>query len=306
MEPLTLTGDATRNMVAMDIMQYTSTIDSSHFAMQPAPATSIKPELAYFSVWMAVFRLFCRQLGRMLGFTLLIAAPFFILNAIVHAHHMMTLGSAGLTQTEIPVEQMRVLWLSLVLGDTLAFVTLSISTFILLKHIWGTEHRSIIRLALRELGQLLCSLRFWPFVLVQLFVFILINSPSGDLKIGGMLLFGASVLMLFAAHDRAAPAHGARLQLRWTGWLSLVLVLISFAVLYVLLNGFADYLLLMMMDMGAAKLLDWFQPGSPVLPFTAIFAAKFISQWFNLLPMALLACTYSAIRGTPAVRPSTV
>lgn len=242
--------------------------------------------------------LHARHIRLLLMSTLLLAAPFFILNGLLHAHDMMTKGSAGITQTEIPLDQLRVLWLSLVLGDTLSFIALAISTLMIFKYLCSEQQTGFVRHVLRELGQLGRSLWFWLFVIVQVIVFVMINSPDGRFKIGGMLMFVCSVLLLLASQDRNAPAGGKRLRsLGWTGWLSLVLVIVSFPILFILLNGFADYLLLMLSDKAAAKLVDLFEPGSPMLGFTAITAAKFVSQWLNLWPMTLILCAGLTIRG---------
>jgi len=240
------------------------------------------------------------QFGLLMLTTLFLAAPFFILNAMLHAHHMMTLGSAGLTQTEIPLEQMRVLWLSLVFGDTISFISFSIATLIIFSYA-GEPRNGFIRHAFEQLVRLFLNIRFWLFAIAQIIIFAMINSPSGPQKIIGMLLFGCSVFLLFFFHDRKASIRGAHWhQPKGSRRFSIVLVILSVPVLYVLLNGFADYFVLMLTDRVAAHFVDWFDPGSSMPGFVAISSAKFVSLWLNLWPMYLLLCASLSIRGIPS------
>jgi hypothetical protein len=281
-------------------MQYIESLNTHGSINHRTDTAQTESKLAYFRIWMAVFRLFRSHFGLLLMAMLFLASPSFILNGLLHAHDMMTKGSAALTQSEIPVEQLRVLWLSLVCGDVLGFVALAVFTLVIFKYLHREGPTGFTRSALKTLGQLGISLSFWLFFVVQIVVFAMINSPDGGAKIGGMLLYAVSILLLLASLDRNAPLRGTRLrQMTWLGWLNLVFILITFPILFILLNGIADYLLLVLMDMGAARLLDYFEPNSPVLPFGAIALTKFISQWFNLLTMALLLCTYDAMRGSP-------
>jgi len=241
------------------------------------------------------------QFGLLILVTLFLVAPFFILNAMLHAHHMMTLGSAGLTQTEIPLEQMRVLWLSLVLGDTLSFISLSAAALIVFSHVNSESRSGFIRHSFEQLVRLLLNIRFWLFAIAQVIIFAMINSPSGSQKIIGMLLFGGSVLLLFFFHDRKASVPGAYSHhSKGSKRFSIVLAILSVPVLYVLLNGFVDYFVMMLTDKVAAHFVDWFEPNSSMPGFVAVSSAKFISLWLNLWPMYLLLCASLTMRGMPS------
>jgi hypothetical protein len=281
-------------MVAKQAMQYTDTLNATALDMTPTASLSkISPKPAFFSIWMATIRVFFRRIGPLLGFTLAVAAPFFLINGGLHAHHMMTLGGASLNQIEIPADQMRMLWLSLALGDAVSFVALALVALLMAMRLVSDKPIAVLQV----LGRALRSISFWLFALGQIVVFALVNSGDGRLKIGGMVLYALSVLFFLAIQDRDAPAYGKRLsQLRWTGWLSIILVLAIFPVLFILLNGIVDYIMLMYMDQAAAMLLNLFPPGSPILPYGTITLTKFLSQWLNLLPTTLLLCTYLSLR----------
>jgi hypothetical protein len=241
-----------------------------------------------------------RQLGLLLMTTLIIAAPFFLVNACLHAHHMMTLGSAGLTQTEIPAEQMRVLWLSLVLGDILAFMSLAVATVITFNVMRSGGTNGLMKQMFLELLRLLTTIRFWLFAAAQIIIFAIINLPSGAQKLTGMLLFGLSIFLLLRFQKRTTSVHAQNFSK--TGWpdrIAITLALISIPALFILLNGFIDYLILMQMDMSATHLLNWFEQGSPMPGFLAISTAKFMSQWLNIWPMYLLLCT--ALASCPGI-----
>jgi hypothetical protein len=240
-----------------------------------------------------------QQFGLLLLSTLLLAVPFLILNAMIHAHHMMTLGSAGLTQTEIPLEQMRVLWLSLVAGDTISFLAVTIASLIIFTYACKAQQGGFIRHSLMQLVQLVVNIRFWIFAIAQVIIFALINSPDTPYKMIGMLLFGCSVLLLFFFQGRKISMPGKSLQQSAASKrFSIALVILSVPVLYVLLNGYVDYFALMLTDKASMNIVGWFEPGSPMPGFVAISTAKFMSQLLNLWPMCLLLCASLTIRGT--------
>jgi hypothetical protein len=203
--------------------------------------------------------------------------------------------------TEISGEQMRILWGSQVGGDSMASIALATAVLLVLKYLTGQRGDSFARHARNELPRLVCSAGFWLFAVAQVLVFIMINSPDGRLKIAGMALLGCSVLLLLGSQDREAPAYGRRMrQLTWGGWLSVACVLLTIPLLYIFFNGYVNTVLLMLADLGAQKIVHLFNLDlqSPLLPYGVITASKFLSQWFNLLPMALLLSTCLALRGT--------
>lgn len=259
---------------------------------------SIEPTLNYFSIWQAAFRILHRHAGLIICTTLLVAGPFFVINGLVNANHMMWLGGAAMTGSEIPLDEMRLLWGSVVGGDSLAFIALAIAGLLLLKHLHNPQQTGFGRHVRVELPRLLGSAWFWLFVALQIVFFAMINTPDGRFKLSGMALFAGSVLMLWSSQDREAPAYGKRLRrLGWKGWLSLAFVVLTFPVLYILFNGYLNNLLLMLVDLGGQQIMHLFSPTSAALPFCIITLSKFLSQWFNLLPMALLLSAYLATRG---------
>ncbi|OGB21527.1 MAG: hypothetical protein A3I66_00115 [Burkholderiales bacterium RIFCSPLOWO2_02_FULL_57_36] len=262
---------------------------------------NIQPKPNYFSIWRSTFSLFRRHAGLLAWATLLMVVPFFILNGLASARHMMTIGGANMMGTEVPGEQMRILWGGLVGGDSLASIALSITILLILKYLTARPDGGFTQHARKELPRLFFSAGFWLFVIAQVLVFAMINSPDGRLKILGLVLLGCSVLILLSSQDREAPAYGRRLrQLTWSGWLSLVFVVLTIPVLYILLSGYANAILLMLTDLGAQKAANLLNLDlqSPVLPYSIITVSKFLSQWLNLLPMALLLSTCLALRGT--------
>lgn len=261
---------------------------------------NIEPKPNYFSIWRATFNLFRRHAGLLMWTTLFMAVPFFILNGLANARHIMTLGGASMMGTEISGEQMRMLWGSLVGGDSLVSIALSLTVLLVLKYLTGQPGEGFARHARNELPRLFRSAGFWLFVIAQVLVFVMINSPDGRLKIAGMALLGCSVLLWLSSQDREAPAYGKRLrQLTWGGWLSLASVLLTIPLLYIFLNGYVNAILLMLADFGAQKIVYWLNLDlqSPLLPYSVITVSKFVSQWLNLLPMALLLSTCLALRG---------
>jgi hypothetical protein len=260
----------------------------------------IEPKLNYFSIWGATFRLFRRHF-RMLLAMLLLAAPFFILAGLANAYQMMAFGSAAMSGAELPPETMRLLWLALVGGDSLAFIALAIGTLVLYKSLSGAQATSF-RAQLREqFPRIVKSGSFWIFVVLQIVAFGMINSPQGPYKLSGMVVFAISVLWFLSGQDRESPVYGKLLQqLNWKGWLNLILVLLTFPLFFILLNGYINYFVLMLFDLGALQIVHLFPAGSPAVPFAVITISKFFSQWFNILLMGFLLCTYLAMRGTTA------
>ncbi|MES2073156.1 MAG: hypothetical protein V4488_22575 [Pseudomonadota bacterium] len=264
----------------------------------------IKPN--YFSIWRTTFSLFRQQARLLTAATAWVALPFFMLNAVANARQMMTLGGASMMGMEVPEEQMRLLWASMVGSDSLASIALSMVVFLVLKYLTGHVEAGFIRHARQQLPRLLRNSGFWLFACAQVLVFSLINSPDGRLKMCGMALLGCSVLLLLGDQDRDAPAYGRRLrQLGWGGWLSLVMVVLTIPLLYIFLNGYVNVLLLMLADFAAQGIMQLFDLDlhSPLLPYSVITVSRSLSQWFNLLPMVLLLSTCLALRGTePASR----
>lgn len=262
---------------------------------------NIQPAPNYFSIWRATFSLLRRHASLLMWATLFVAMPFFVLNGLASARHIMTLGGASMMGTEISGEQMRILWGSQVGGDSLASIALATAVLLVLKYLTGPYEDSFARYARNELRRLFLSAGFWLFAVAQVLVFIMINSPDGRLKIAGMALLGCSVLLLLGSQDRDAPAYGRRLrQLTWGGWFSLASVLLTIPLLYIFFNGYINAVLLMLADFGAQKIVHLLglDLQSPLLPYGVITVSKFLSQWLNLLPMVLLLCTCLALRGT--------
>ena len=262
---------------------------------------NIEPKTNYFSIWGSTLSLFRRHAGLLAWATLLMAVPFFILNGLASARHIMTLGGASITGTEISDPQMRILWGGLVGGDSLVSIALTVAVLLILKYLTASPEGGFARHVRNQLPRLFLSLGFWLFVIAQIVVFAMINSPDGRLKIAGLVLLGCSVLILLSSQDRDAPAYGKRLrQLTWGGWISLVFVVLTIPLLYILLNGYANFILLMLTDFGAQKAAHFMNLDlqSPILPYSVITLSKFLSQWLNLLPMALLLSTCLALRGT--------
>jgi hypothetical protein len=146
----------------------------------------------------------------------------------------------------------------------------------------------------------LSSLWFWLFAVMQFIFFAMISLPDGRFKLSGMALVAVSILMLWSSQDRGA-AFGKRLAgAGWKSWVRLALVVITFPLLYILVNGYLHYVLLMLVDLAGQQIMPLFSPASAVLPFGIITLAKFLSLCFNLLPITLLLSTYLAVREIPA------
>ncbi|HTD03232.1 hypothetical protein [Undibacterium sp.] len=267
---------------------------------------NIEPKPNYFSIWRAAFSLFRQHAGLLTGATLCIAAPFFVLSALASARQMMTLGGASMMGVEIPNDQLRVLWGSMVGGEALASIALSTAVFLILKYLTGQSKAGFFRHARNELPLLFRNGGFWRFAFTQVLVFGMINSADGRLKLLGTALFGVSVLILLGAQDREAPAYGRRLrQLSWGGWLSLACVMLTIPLLYIFVNGYVNVLLLMLTDFAVQKIVQSLalELRSSLLPYGVITVSRVLSQWLNLLPMLLLLSTCLALRGAaPACR----
>jgi hypothetical protein len=250
----------------------------------------------YFRIWRSAFRILGRHGGLLLWATLLFAAPFFALNGLINANHMMTLGGAAMAGEEIPLEEMRLLWGSLVLGDSLAFIMLTIAALLILTWPCDIDRPAFKRHLRREVPRLLLNPWFWLFALVQIVLFAMINTPDGRFKLSGMALVAVSILMLWSSHDRAAPAYGKRLrELSAKTWLSLFFVVLTFPLLYILFNGYLGNALLLLVDLAGQQIMP-LAPASIALPVAIITLAKFLASWLNLVPMCLLLSAYLATR----------
>lgn len=259
---------------------------------------NIEPAPKYFSIWRGAFRLLASHRGLLLCATLCLAAPFFILTGLASARHIMTLGGAAMMGTDIPDTQMRMLWGGVVGADSLASIALCTAVLLAMRFAALGSGESYLQYALRELPQLLRRAGFWAFAFAQLVIFAMINSPDGRFKLLGMTLLGASVLLLLYGLDRGGPAQ-VRRALPWSGWLALALVLLTIPLLHIFFNGYVNAILLMLADFSVQKIVQMFSLDlqSPLLPYGVIVFAKFFSQWFNLVPMALLLSTCLALRG---------
>jgi hypothetical protein len=261
----------------------------------------IDPKPNYFSIWRASFSLFRRHAGLLISATLCMAAPFFLLNGLASARHIMALGGAAMMGIEIPDDQMQVLWGGLVGGDTLVSVALAVTILLLFKYLTARPAGGFARHVRTQLPPLFCTAGFWLFAIAQILVSGMIHSSDGRLKILGMLLLGCSVLILLNSQHHEAPAYGRPLRLlTWSGWLSSAFVVLTIPLLYILFNGYVNTVLLMLADLGAQKLAHRLNLDlqSPVLPYSVITLSRFVSQWLNLLPMTLLLSTCLAMRGT--------
>jgi hypothetical protein len=260
---------------------------------------NIEPRLAYFSIWRAAFSILRGHAGQLLWATLLLAAPFFAINGAISANHMMTLGGAAMTGNEISLDEMRLLWGSTVIGDSIVFVMLAVTGLFMLAPVGSDSRPSVGQQARRTLPKLLSGFRFWLFTVAQIVFFAMINTPDGRFKLSGMALAAASVLILWRSHDRDVSRRATRhAKPGWKGWLVLALVVATFPLLYILFNGYLDRLLLMLIDLAGQQLMPLFPPESPALPFGIITLSKFLSQWFNLAPMMLLLSACLAMRAS--------
>jgi hypothetical protein len=257
---------------------------------------NLLPRANYFRIWQATFAALLRDRVPLFRVTLLLAGPFFILDGLVSANHMMTLGGAMMTGSDIPLEQMRLLWGSTVLADSLAFSMLCGAAVILFRCMAAQRPASTRVLLRREIPALLGSWRFWLFALFQFMVFAFINTPDGRFKLPGMALAALGAFLLWRTHD---VRDGKAAPLNWKAWMCVLWAVLTFPVLFILFNGYAHALLLMAIDQAGQQLLFLFEPASPLLPFGIITLARFISQWFNLVPVLFLLFSYLAI-GSPA------
>lgn len=263
---------------------------------------NMEPKPNYFSIWRTTFHLLRRHAGLLTVATLVIAVPFFILNALANARQIMTLGGASMMGVEVPDEQMRVLWGSMVGADSLASIALSVAIFLVLKYLKDQPAAGFTRHARSELPLLFRKPGFWLFAGIQVLVFAMINAPDGRLKIGGMGLLACSVLRLLSAQDGDAPAR--RRHLNWSAWLSLALVVLTIPLLYIFFNGYLNAIFLMLADFGAQQILHLLSIDLPsaLIPYGVITLSKFLSQWFNLLPMVLLLSTCLALQAENPLR----
>ena len=158
----------------------------------------VSPPIHYFRIWRITFTMLRAHFGQLMTITLLLAAPFFLINGIANAHHMMTLGEAAMTGNEIPIEQMRLLWGSLVLADSTSFIALAATGWVMLTIVcdWSTDRQKMTAALRRELPRLARSIAFWIFAVAQLFIFALINTPDGRFKLSGMALLATGMLLL--------------------------------------------------------------------------------------------------------------
>lgn len=258
---------------------------------------SADPRLNYASILLASVRIFRARGWRPLWAALAVAAPFLLLNALVNANHTLAYGLAAQQGRWLEPGEMRALWLSVTAGDFLAFLALTVAMVVVAASLRGPAADGGLRQIVRALRRLLRSPSFWLVAPLQAGFFLMINTPDGRLKLTGMVFFAASVLFLVSRQDPEPPPLLAGLRRgKWTAWLHLLPVFALFPFWFILFNGYVNYVLLILTDLGARPLAHLFAPGSAALPFLVVSVSKFCSQWFNLPLMATLLCAYLALR----------